>query len=352
MGVKLCNPCSLFLVFSQTMNEKDILVIQNLLATPKKIAIIPHRSPDGDAMGSTLALYHFLLKLNHSPVIISPNDFPNFLAWLPGSETVLIYENDKEHCTKILKEAELVFTLDFNALHRTGEMEQVLSKLLVPMIMIDHHQKPDSYATVTYSDTAIGSTCEMIYNLISFLDKKALLDKTIATCIYTGITTDSGSFRFPSTTSTTHRIVAELIDLGIVNSEIHNLLFDDNTSNRLQLLGRALQNMKVFPEFKTSYITLSQKELDEFQYQKGDTEGIVNYGLTIKGIHLAAIFIEHKEDNIIKISFRSQGNFDVNQFARDHFNGGGHINAAGGKSYESMKATTNKFEDLISKITI
>ena len=334
------------------MKKEEILAIQNLLATPKKIAIIPHRSPDGDAMGSTLALYHFLLKLNHKPVVISPNDFPNFLAWLPSAETVLIYENDKENCTKILNEAELVFTLDFNALHRTGEMEQVLNKLSAPMIMIDHHQKPDSYATVTYSDTAIGSTCEMIYNLISFLDKKTLIDKTIATCIYTGITTDSGSFRFPSTTSTTHRIVAELIDLGIDNSEIHNLLFDDNSSNRLQLLGRALQNMKVFPEFKTSYITLSQKELDEFQYQKGDTEGIVNYGLTIKGINFAAIFIEHKDENIIKVSFRSQGNFDVNQFAREHFNGGGHINAAGGKSHESMKATTNKFEDLISKITI
>ena len=334
------------------MKKEEILAIQNLLATPKKIAIIPHRSPDGDAMGSTLALYHFLLKLNHKPVVISPNDFPNFLAWLPSAETVLIYENDKENCTKILNEAELVFTLDFNALHRTGEMEQVLNKLSAPMIMIDHHQKPDSYATVTYSDTAIGSTCEMIYNLISFLDKKTLIDKTIATCIYTGITTDSGSFRFPSTTSTTHRIVAELIDLGIDNSEIHNLLFDDNSSNRLQLLGRALQNIKVFPEFKTSYITLSQKELDEFQYQKGDTEGIVNYGLTIKGINFAAIFIEHKDENIIKVSFRSQGNFDVNQFAREHFNGGGHINAAGGKSYESMKATTNKFEDLISKITI
>ena len=334
------------------MKKEEILAIQNLLATPKKIAIIPHRSPDGDAMGSTLALYHFLLKLNHKPVVISPNDFPNFLAWLPSAETVLIYENDKENCTKILNEAELVFTLDFNALHRTGEMEQVLNKLSAPMIMIDHHQKPDSYATVTYSDTAIGSTCEMIYNLISFLDKKTLIDKTIATCIYTGITTDSGSFRFPSTTSTTHRIVAELIDLGIENSEIHNLLFDDNSANRLQLLGRALQNMKVFPEFKTSYITLSQKELDEFQYQKGDTEGIVNYGLTIKGINFAAIFIEHKDENIIKVSFRSQGNFDVNQFARENFNGGGHINAAGGKSHESMKATTNKFEDLISKITI
>ena len=334
------------------MKKEDILAIQNLLATPKKIAIIPHRSPDGDAMGSTLALYHFLLKLNHKPNVISPNDFPNFLDWLPSSKTVLIYENDKENCTKILKEAELVFTLDFNALHRTGEMEQVLNKLSSPMIMIDHHQKPDTYATVTYSDTSIGSTCEMIYNLISFLDKKALLDKTIATCIYTGITTDSGSFRFPSTTSTTHRIVAALIDLGIDNSEIHNLLFDDNSANRLQLLGRALQNIKVFPEYKTAFITLSQKELDEFHYQKGDTEGVVNYGLSIKGINFSAIFIEHRDENIIKISFRSQGNFDVNQFARENFNGGGHINAAGGKSYESMKATTNKFEDLISKITI
>ncbi|MCF6132553.1 DHH family phosphoesterase [Flavobacterium wongokense] len=334
------------------MKKEDIIAIQNLLATSKKIAIIPHRSPDGDAMGSTLALYHFLLKLNHKPVVISPNEFPNFLAWLPGSETVLIYENDKENCTKILNEAEVVFTLDFNALHRTGEMEQVLNKLTAPMIMIDHHQKPDTYATYTYSDTAFGSTCEMIYNFISFLGKKELIDKTIAACIYTGITTDSGSFRFPSTTSMTHRIVAELIDLGIDNSEIHNLLFDDNSYNRLQLLGRALQNMKVFPEYKTSYTSLTQKELDEFHYEKGDTEGVVNYGLSIKGIHFAAIFIEHRDENIIKISFRSQGNFDVNQFARDHFNGGGHVNAAGGKSYDSMKATLNKFEDLISKITI
>jgi phosphoesterase RecJ-like protein len=322
------------------------------LATPKKIAIIPHRSPDGDAMGSTLALYHFLLKLNHQPVVIAPNDFPNFLAWLPGSETVLIYENDKPNCTKIIQEAEIVFTLDFNALHRTGEMEQVLNKVTVPTVMIDHHQKPDSYATYTYSDTIFGSTCEMIYNFITFLGHKDLIDKTIASCIYTGITTDSGSFRFPSTTGTTHRIVADLIDLGIDNSEIHNQLFDNNSYNRIQLLGRALQNMKVFPEYKTSYITLSQKELDEFHYEKGDTEGVVNYGLTIKGIHFAAIFIEHRDENIIKISFRSQGDFDVNQFARDHFNGGGHINAAGGKSYESMRETIKKFENLISKITI
>jgi phosphoesterase RecJ-like protein len=331
------------------MKNDDILAINELLATPKKIVIIPHRSPDGDAMGSTLALYHFLLKENHQAVVIAPNDFPNFLAWLPSSETVLIFENDKENCIKIIQEAEIVFTLDFNALHRTGEMEHVLNKVTAPMIMIDHHQKPDSYATYTYSDTVFGSTCEMVYNFISYLGKKEAIDKTIATCIYTGITTDSGSFRFPSTTSTTHRIVADLIDLGIENSNIHNQLFDNNSYNRLQLLGRALQNMKVFPELKTSYISLSQKELDEFHYEKGDTEGIVNYGLTIKGIEFAAIFIEHRDENIIKISFRSQGDFDVNQFARDHFNGGGHINAAGGKSYESLKKTIEKFEKIISE---
>ena len=334
------------------MNEKDILAIQELLASPKKIAIIPHRSPDGDAMGSTLGLYHFLLKLNHQPVVIAPNEFPEFLAWLPSSETVLVYENERVNCTQILNEAELVFTLDFNALHRTGEMEHVLSKLSVPMIMIDHHQLPDSYATFTYSDTSFGSTCEMIYNFIGYLNQKSLIDKTIATCLYTGILTDSGGFRFPKTTGTTHRIVAEFIDLGVENTEIPNLLFDNNSYDRLQLLGRALQNMKVLFDKKTSYISLSQKELDEFNYVKGDTEGVVNYGLTIKGIVFAAIFIEHRDENIIKISFRSQGNFDVNQFAREHFNGGGHINAAGGKSNDSLANTIKKFEEIISKMEL
>lgn len=334
------------------MNTQDIQAIQLLLSTPKKIAIIPHRGPDGDAMGSTLALYHFLLKNNHYPTVISPNDFPDFLAWMPGSETVKIYEKDKDTCTKILEDAELVFTLDFNALHRVGEMEQVLEKLTAPFAMIDHHQSPDGYATYTYSDVAFGSTCEMVYNFISFLDKKQDLDKTIATCIYTGILTDSGSFRFPKTTGTTHRIIAELIDLGVENTLIPTLLFDNSSYNRLQLLGRALQNMKVMMDHKTSYTSLTQEELNSFDYVKGDTEGIVNYGLSIKGIVFTAIFIENKEEGIIKISFRSQGNFDVNQFARDYFNGGGHSNAAGGKSEVSMEETLHKFESLVQKLKI
>lgn len=334
------------------MKEQDIQAIQQLLSTPKKIAIIPHRGPDGDAMGSTLGLYHFLLKNNHHPVVVSPNEFPEFLAWLPGSETVKIFEKDKKNCTTILEEAELVFTLDFNALHRVGEMEKVLEKLTVPFVMIDHHQSPDDYATVTYSDTAFGSTCEMLYNFISFLGKKSDIDKTIGTCIYTGILTDSGSFRFPKTTGITHRIIADLIDLGVENSEIPTLLFDNSSYDRLQLLGRALQNMKIFPEQKTTYTTLTQNELDSFNHIKGDTEGIVNYGLSIKGIEFTAIFIENAEEKIIKISFRSQGDFDVNLFAREHFNGGGHRNAAGGKSEASMEETVKKFEDLVSKLKI
>ncbi|MFZ0595694.1 MAG: bifunctional oligoribonuclease/PAP phosphatase NrnA [Flavobacterium sp.] len=334
------------------MKIQDIQAIQLLLATPKKIAIIPHRGPDGDAMGSTLALYHFLLKNNHHPTVIAPNDFPDFLAWLPGSETVKIFEKDTQNCTKILEEAELIFTLDFNAFHRTGEMEHTLAKLTAPFIMIDHHQKPDDYAAYTYSDTTFGSTCEMIYNFISFLEKKEDIDKTIATCIYTGILTDSGSFRFPGTTGNTHRIIAELIDLGVENTQIPVLLFDNSSYSRLQLLGRALQNMKVLTEHKTSYTSLTQAELDAFDYVKGDTEGIVNYGLSIKGIVFTAIFIENKDEKIIKISFRSQGGFDVNQFARDHFNGGGHSNAAGGRSEVSMEETLNKFEDLVNKLKI
>ena len=334
------------------MKDAAIQAILELLSTPKKVVIIPHRSPDGDAMGSTLGLYHFLKKQNHEAVVIAPNEFPDFLAWLPGSEEVLIFEKDKEKTSQIIFDADIVFTLDFNALHRTGDMELVLKKVTAPFIMIDHHQKPDDYAKYMFSDTKYGSTCEMLYHFIVDLGFKNLIDTTIATCIYTGIVTDSGSFRFPSTTSTTHRVVADLIDIGIKNGAIHNALFDDSSYSRLQLLGQALQNMKILIDKKTSYIKLSQKELDQNNYVKGDTEGIVNYGLSIKGVVFAAIFIEHKEENIIKISFRSQGEFDVNQFARENFNGGGHINAAGGKSYLSLKDTVAKFEEILAKTTI
>jgi bifunctional oligoribonuclease and PAP phosphatase NrnA len=329
------------------MNANQLAEAKKLLQDPKKIVIIPHRNPDGDAMGSTLALYHYLKQFQKEVIVISPNEFPANLAFLPDSEKILIFEKNKETATQLLQEATLIFTLDFNALHRTGEMGLTLEKLKAPFIMIDHHEAPDSYAAVTYSDTAYGSTCEMIYDFIEALGDLEKIDKTIATCLYTGITTDSGSFRFPKTTPATHRIVAELIEKGVENYTIHNELYDNNSYNSLQLLGRALQNMQVLPEYKTSYITLSQKELDEFHYVKGDTEGIVNYGLSIKGIIFTAIFIENREENIIKISLRSQGDFDVNKFAREFFNGGGHKNAAGGKSYATLNETVEHFKSIV-----
>ncbi len=250
-----------------------------------------------------------------------------------------------------LQGSDLVFTLDFNALHRAGDqMGSYLEKLRKPFVMIDHHQMPDAYAKITVSDTSFGSTCELLYHFLEQLNLQQYINRDAATCIYTGIVTDSGSFKFVKTTGDTHRVVADLIDLGVDNPKVHNSLFSTASFNQLQLLGKALQNLKVLPNHSTAYTFLSQDDLNEFNYQKGDTEGIVNYGLSLKGINLAAIFIENKEESMIKISFRSEGEFDVNSFARTYFNGGGHINAAGGKSFNTLAETVASFETLLITI--
>lgn len=332
------------------MNEQDIEAIKVLLASPKKIVIIPHRNQDGDSMGSTLGLYHFLIQLQHEVTVISPNEFADYLKWMPAADKVLLFEENHEVCEPKLNEADIIFTLDFNAFHRTGEfMGSFLEKLDKTFIMIDHHQLPDDYAKYMYSDTKMSSACEMVYHFITQLGQENLINATVGTCLYTGLVTDTGSFRFSSTTSTTLRVAASLVDKGVNSAQIHNNLFDTSSYNRLQLLGKALQNMKLMPEYKTSYITLTQEELDSHHYQKGDTEGFVNYGLSIDGIDFTAIFIENKSEGIIKISFRSQGDFDVNQFARDHFNGGGHINAAGGKSTVNIEETVAKFIKIVKE---
>lgn len=328
-----------------TLSKQQIIALKEQIKAANKITIIPHRNVDGDAMGSTLGLYHVLKQINTNCVVLIPNEIPNYLKWLPGTDSTLIYEGTNVgEAIKRLRQSDLIFTLDFNAFHRTGEqMESILKTIESTFVMVDHHEKPENYATYTFSSTEYGSTCQMIYDLIEQMDYQNLITKEAATCIYTGIATDSGGFRFPRTTGRTHRIVADLIDKGVDNTQIYINLYDNSNYNRLQLLGRALQNMRILPEYNTSYISLSQEDLNEFHYEKGDTEGIVNYGLTIKDIDFTAFFTELKEENIIKISFRSQGTFDVNQFARKHFNGGGHVNAAGGKSFDTLEETINKF---------
>jgi phosphoesterase RecJ-like protein len=215
-------------------------------------------------------------------------------------------------------------------------------------VMIDHHQQPDAYATYIYSDVSMCSTCEMVYHFIEMMDDLELIDVSIGEALYTGIMTDTASFRFPLTTSTTHRVIAHLIDVGVEKSNIHNAVYDTNSFGRLQLMGCALNNLKFLEEFHTSYISLTNKELDANDFQKGDTEGLVNYGLSLKGAKFAVIFIEHKEESIIKISFRSKGAFDVNTFARTHFNGGGHKNASGGRSNLNLEDTIAKFISILS----
>ncbi|WP_179348289.1 DHH family phosphoesterase [Winogradskyella pacifica] len=330
------------------MIKAQIPQIKALLSVPKNIVIVPHRNPDGDAMGSTLALYHYLKLHNHNAIVMAPNDYPDFLKWLPGDDTVLKFETQQEESTTLINNADLIFTLDFNAFHRAGHaMAEVLEPSTAIKVMIDHHQQPDDYAKYMYSDISMSSTCEMVYNFIEMLGDADKIDATIATCLYVGIMTDTGSFRFPATTSRTHQVIGNLIEKGADNSQIHNNIYDTNSYSRLQLLGRAMQNLKVIPELRTAYMTLSQAELDEFNFKKGDTEGFVNYALSLKDIIFAAIFIESQQDQIIKISLRSKGEFSVNEFSRAYFNGGGHTNAAGGRSDDDMQTTLNKFISIL-----
>tara|TARA_R110000772_G_scaffold119471_1_gene225435 strand:+ start:756 stop:1772 length:1017 start_codon:yes stop_codon:yes gene_type:complete len=329
------------------MNSETIAIVTKLLDGRKNIVIVGHKNPDGDAVGSCLGLYFFLKELGHNPSVIVPNDFPDFLKWLPGAETISIYEKNIDHSRALISEADLIFTLDFNSLGRIGNMQEPLENSSAKFVMIDHHQQPDDYAVATYSDTSMSSTCEMVYVFMESLQGLHLLDSKIASNLYTGIMTDTGSFRFPSTSASTHRRIAKLIEAGADNSKIHQNIYDTNSPDRMKLLGVALNNLVILHEYNTAYISLTQKDLDDNNFRKGDTEGFVNYALSIKGIVFAVIFIENKQENIVKMSLRSKGDFSVNDVARTHYNGGGHINAAGGRSSHSLNKTISEFISIL-----
>ena len=328
------------------MFEEFTQQLSTLLAKKQRCVILPHKNPDGDALGSTLALYHFLNKKGHDCSLISPNEYPSFLAWLPGEENIICFSKEEEKSIALIKAANVIFTLDFNALGRIAPMDEHIKTSTATKVMIDHHEAPQDYAALMYSNPVLGSTCEMVFNVLHTWEE-SLLDQSIATCLYTGIMTDSGSFRFPSTTATTHKIVARLLELGVNHAQVHQKIYDSYRFERLQLLGITLNNLKRIDNLNAVYTTLSQEELDRCDFKKGDTEGFVNYGLSLNGIKLAVILIENKQEGIIKMSFRSKGDFDVNQFAREHFNGGGHINAAGGASHVSLEKTKIKLEQAI-----
>ncbi|MBL7901385.1 MAG: bifunctional oligoribonuclease/PAP phosphatase NrnA [Bacteroidia bacterium] len=322
---------------------------KQLLKKTGKIVIVTHWNPDGDAIGSSLALYHYLKKTGKSVEFIVPNSFPEFLNWMPGTGKIVNFETQENKALKLLAKAELIFTLDFNAFKRLEKLGEVLASTPAKKVLIDHHRQPENYADYFFHDIHASSTCELVYELIVGLKGKDLIDKKIAACLYTGLMTDTGSFKFSSVNTKTHQILAELLKTGIQPQAIHSAVYDNYSAHRLRLFGYALsEKLRLVKDYPVAYFCLKAEELKRFEFQKGDTEGLVNYPFMIKGIEVCALFSE--SEGMIKISFRSKGKVDVNTFARTYFNGGGHLNAAGGKSKESLEATEQKFLDTLNTL--
>ncbi|MBN9350896.1 MAG: bifunctional oligoribonuclease/PAP phosphatase NrnA [Chitinophagaceae bacterium] len=314
------------------------------LAQKRKIVVTFHQKPDGDAMGSALGLYHFLIQFGHEVTVVCPTNWAGFLNWMPGTDKVLDFDHKKEAATLKMKEADWIFCLDFNTPARTKNMEPVLREVSAKKILIDHHQQPlVEFFDYGISNVDKSSTAEMVYDFIEDSGNDSKINSAIAQCLYAGVMTDTGSFRFPSTTASVHLMVARLMQTGFDHSKVHENLFDNFLENRFRFFGNTLlHRMEVFYEYNTALISIPQHDLIKFNIQTGDTEGLVNFPLSIRGIKLAAIIIDRGDER--KSSFRSKGEFDVNRFARKYFNGGGHPNAAGGRNTEPLDEVVKIFK--------
>lgn len=325
----------------------DLSGLKDLLSVPRQIVITTHHKPDADALGSSLALYNYLKKKGHKVQVVTPTDYPKFLNWMEGEKQVWDFENTpREKVETLVNNAEVIFCLDFSSISRINAFGPMVTGSKAKIVLIDHHTQPEDFAHLRFWNTAAAATCELIFELIRDLGDFDLIDVAIGECLYAGIMTDTGSFRHPSTTKNVHHIIAELIGIGVNASKIHKLVYDSSTETRLRFLGHILtEKLVVLPDYKTAFITINKEELKHFKAQTGDTEGFVNYALSIDGIKLAAIIVDRTE--MVKLSFRSVGPFSVSSFAREHFEGGGHENAAGGKSELTLEETVEKFIGLL-----
>jgi phosphoesterase RecJ-like protein len=329
---------------------QNLQVLKELLvSSPKRIVITTHQKPDADALGSSLALYNYLKKYNHHITVVAPTDYPKFIEWMPGNNCVIDYElnpQSKAKSEKDIAEADIIFMLDFSSWERLKNVAKAFQQAPGVKVLMDHHLDPTIKGDFELWNPKAAATCELIYDFIVMMGDRDKIDVQIGECIYAGIMTDTGSFRFPSTSKKIHLIIADLIDIGVNNSKVHRMVYDNNSFDKLRFLGFVLsQKMHILENFHTAYIAISKEELEMFHSQTGDTEGLVNYALSIEGIIFAAIIIERHD--AVKLSFRSSGNFPVNQFSHDHFEGGGHKNAAGGISNLNYMQTLEKFLDLL-----
>jgi phosphoesterase RecJ-like protein len=326
---------------------QNVAAFRDFMNTPKKAVIVTHFKPDADALGSSLGLWNYLKLKGHDAVVITPSDYPEFLSWMAGNNQVIVFNKDKISVTeKYVNQADVIFCLDFNSLKRINEMGEMVGKSAAKKVLIDHHLEPESFADFEQWDTKAASTAELIYLLIEQLGDASLINNNIADCLYAGIMTDTGSFRHPNTTPQVFNVAASLVAKGADPAKVSKLIYDTNSLERLRLMGFVLsEKLQVIPEFRTAVITLNAEELKKYGSQTGDTEGLVNFGLAIKGIKLSVLISDRKEN--IKLSFRSLGEFSVNDFARKHFEGGGHKNAAGGQTSLTLDQTLKKFLDLL-----
>ncbi|HJP62818.1 MAG TPA: DHH family phosphoesterase [Mucilaginibacter sp.] len=322
----------------------DLAALKELLEQPRRIVITTHHKPDGDAMGSSLGLYNYLIQQGHHAKVITPTDYPDFLAWMPGNGEVIIYTDNIQQSAELVANAELIFCLDFNTLSRINELGELVRASTAVKVMIDHHLEPEDFDDYRHWDINACASAQLVYDfIVNQLNNKQLINKDVASCLYAGIMTDSASFKLPNTTSGVHRIAADLIDLGAVNWHIHDLVYSNMSESRLRFIGHCLSNkLEVFAEFNTTLITVNKEELEKYQVETGDTEGIVNYGLSLEGTRLTAFIVERRDK--IKLSLRSKGEFPANEICKKYFNGGGHRNAAGGESTDSLEEVINKFK--------
>ena len=325
---------------------KEISEINALLVPENNIVIVTHHNPDGDAIGSSLGLKHYLKTKGIEATVIVPNDFPKFLKWMPEAKKIIVGEYKRKVAGEAIYNADVIFCLDFNSPSRIGILGDWVTKAKAKKILIDHHQMPENFDYV-YSDTAIPATCQMVYHFIQENHDEKSVNLDIAQCLYTGIMTDTGGFRFRSTSASTHRIVADLIEKGADPAIITSNTWDTNTISRLHLLSLVLSRIELTKDGKVAILWLKRAELKVYGFDKGDTDSFVNYGLSVLGTKMSAFFMEDLYEDFIKISFRSKDSVDTNQFARKHFNGGGQINASGGKYFKSMEETIEDFKEKV-----
>ncbi len=346
-GLRLLQVFTLFLPKIITLIFDDSTSIEKLLTPGIKVVITAHSNPDGDAIGSSLALMSFLESRGAEVSIMIPNDYPSFLAWMPGIHKIINYKKEQQRVFEGLRKADLVFSVDYNSPKRLERMQPAFDASNAVKVLIDHHPQPEkSSYSFLISRTDVSSTSELVYHFITRLGGEEALTFDMAECLFVGIATDTGSFSYSCSYEETFLVVAKLLRLRIDPEKIHRLVYDTYSESRMRLLGYCLsEKMKVMPEFSTAYISLSKEELNRYKFQVGDTEGVVNYALSVKGVCLAVLFTE--KDNHVRISLRSKGQFSVNDFVRKHFEGGGHRNAAGGNSYLSLPDTLKKFESLL-----